>query len=63
MDDIRLGVYSFYAFKRKNDVHGLPIQMHPNEEKMLGKVWWVGKIYVEAIMFFHMLKDHSFQEQ
>ena len=49
---IRVEVDSFYAFKRKNDVKGLPIQMHPSEEKMLGKVWWVGTIDVEAIMFF-----------
>ena len=61
MDDIRVEVDIFYAFKRKYDVLGLSIQMHPNEEKMLGKVWWVGRVDIEAIIFFQMLKDQRFQ--
>ena len=52
MEDIRVGIDSFYAFKRKDDVQGFSIQMHPNEGKMLGKVWWVGRADIEAIMFF-----------
>ena len=52
MQVIRVNIDSIYAFKRKNDVKGLPFQMQPSEEKMLGKVWWVGSVDIEEIMFF-----------
>ena len=40
---------------KENNVKGFPVQVHPQEEKMLGKVGWVGRDEVEAIMSFIFL--------
>ena len=40
---------------------GLPVQSAPKEEKMLGKVGWVGKGEVELIMLLDF-QNHYFRE-